>query len=260
MSIIIKKAWIKLKKALFCTPLGLALFRLLYKDKQQFTCPICFYNGPFIDINPETGFRKHASCPKCGSFERHRLQYLVVEEIAKMNDFSNMSILHFAPEPFFQELFRRKFGSYTSADLNMTNVDYQIDLLNIPFDNESFDFVFESHVLEHIKDDGKALSEISRILKQNGTAVLPVPIVADETIEYPEPNLYEAVHVRAPGPDYYKKYSLYFKKIEKFNSKTFPDIYQLFIYEDRSKWRKTMPLRPTVEGEKHIDIVPICYK
>ena len=33
-----------------------------------------------------------------------------------------------------------------------------------------------------------------------------------------------------------------------------------FIYEDRSHWPTSkMPLRPPMSGERHLDVVPVCY-
>jgi len=49
------------------------------------------------------------------------------------------------------------------------------DLVTLPYRAESFDFVSALDVLEHIKDDQLAVSEISRILKKNGIAVITVP-------------------------------------------------------------------------------------
>lgn len=45
----------------------------------------------------------------------------------------------------------------------------------IPFKDNSFDLVTAIDVLEHIKDDLKALLEIKRVLKKNGLAILLVP-------------------------------------------------------------------------------------
>jgi hypothetical protein len=115
-------------------------------------------------------------------------------------------------------------------------------------------------VLEHIPNDKKAIQEIRRILKPDGIAILPVPLVAESTIEYPEPNPHETYHVRAPGVDYFDRYTLYFSRIEKYTSDSLPEKYQLFIYEDRSRWPTVQcPLRPAMEGDRHIDIVPVCY-
>ncbi|MFX1592985.1 MAG: class I SAM-dependent methyltransferase [Promethearchaeota archaeon] len=49
------------------------------------------------------------------------------------------------------------------------------DLIRLPYRDESFDFVSALDVLEHIKDDEIAVSEISRILKKNGIVVITVP-------------------------------------------------------------------------------------
>ena len=236
----------------------LTFFKL--KNKKKFECPVCGYFGPFMVVIPSTGLRKHAKCPNCNALERHRIQFVVVNDVLSGIDTNKLRILHFAPEPFFQEYFSKRFGQYESADINMKGVDHQVDLQQLPFNDESYDFVFASHVLEHVPDDEKAISEIRRILKPNGIAVLPVPIIAKRTIEYPEPNPHEAYHVRAPGFDYFTRYERHFSKVERFNSDSLPAKYQLFIFEDRSEWPTLeMPLRPPMHGDKHIDIVPVCF-
>lgn len=213
-----------------------------------------------MDITPSTGQRKHAKCPNCNALERHRIQFLVVEKVLNNLNTSDMKMLHFAPEPFFKNYFSKRFGQYETADLNMKDVDHNVDLQRLPFDSGTYDFIFASHVLEHIPDDEKAISEIRRVLKPNGIAILPVPIVAEKTIEYSEPNPFETYHVRAPGIDYFDKYERMFSKVERYSSESLPEKYQLFVYENRSHWpTKEIPLRPAMLGEKHIDIVPVCY-
>jgi len=236
------------------------IFLLRNFNKEKFECPICGYSGPFEDFNPPTGLRKHAKCPRCNAFERHRIQYLVVNKILNGINSSALKMLHFAPEPFFREFFSRRFGQYETADLNMRGVDHKVDLQELPFEDQSYDFVFASHVLEHIPNDEKAISEIRRILKPNGLAILPLPLVCEKTIEYSEPNPHETFHVRAPGFDYFDRYDRYFSKVDKISSDSLPSRYQLFIYENRSQWpTEECPLRPSMQGEKHIDIVPVCY-
>lgn len=239
---------------------ALSTFFLGNLNKERFECPICCYNGPFVDLNLPTGFRKHAKCPKCSCLERHRIQYLVAKKVLNGIDTSTLKMLHFAPEIFFIEFFSKQFSQYETADLSMNDVDHKVDLQELPFEDQTYDFVFASHVLEHIPNDKKAISEIRRILKPNGITILPVPIVADRTIEYPEPNQAESNHVRAPGFDYFDRYSRYFSKIEKYSSDSFPNIYQLHVYEKRNLWpTKQCPLLLPVEGYKHVDIVPVCY-
>jgi SAM-dependent methyltransferase len=41
---------------------------------------------------------------------------------------------------------------------------------------ETYDFFICSHVLEHVTDDKKALSELFRVLKTGGSGILMVPI------------------------------------------------------------------------------------
>jgi SAM-dependent methyltransferase len=238
----------------------LPCFVLLNTRKERFTCPVCGYGGPFRDVNAPSGLRRHAQCPKCSALERHRLQYVVLEHLLAELQPETWKMLHFAPEAFFRRFFSTRFGTYETADLEAHDVDHNVDMRRLPFPDESYDFVFASHVLEHIQDDDRAISEVRRILNPNGIAILPVPIVADHTVEYPEANAAEFGHVRAPGLDYFERYARYFTKVEKITSDSLPFKYQLFVYEDRSQWpTNTCPLRPSMKGERHIDVVPICY-
>lgn len=45
----------------------------------------------------------------------------------------------------------------------------------LPFPNETFDTVLCTEVLEHLKNDKKAINEIKRVLKKNGHLVLSTP-------------------------------------------------------------------------------------
>jgi ubiquinone/menaquinone biosynthesis C-methylase UbiE len=79
----------------------------------------------------------------------------------------------------------------------------KMDITDMDFPGESFDVIICYHVLEHIKDDLKAMSELSRVLKKSGYAILQVPVKEiDETIEYSKPDPKESYHVRMYGRDY----------------------------------------------------------
>ena len=236
------------------------LFKLLNRNKQSFACPICKYEGPFADFHSFAGLRKHAMCPRCLALERHRLQYLVVRNVLGGVRTEETKLLHFAPEECFRLIFSREFPRYETADLFMQHVDHKVDITNLPFEDKTYDVIFASHVLEHIADDRKAIREIRRVLRPNGLAILPVPIVSACTIEYPEANPHEAGHVRAPGVDYFEKYRECFERVEAHSSELYPKDFQLFIYEDRSLWpTKECPRRRPMPGDKHPDFVPVCY-
>jgi SAM-dependent methyltransferase len=120
-------------------------------------------------------------------------------------------MLHVAPEPCFESRFRHLIGNgYLSADLFSETVDVKMDICDIRYPQDTFDIIYCSHVLEHVPDDQKAMSEFQRVLKQEGWAILLVPITAERTAEDPgitDPKerlrlFGKEDHVRCYGPDY----------------------------------------------------------
>lgn len=56
------------------------------------------------------------------------------------------------------------------------NIDFQTgDICNLKFSRGFFNLIICSDVLEHIKNDRKALSELSRVLKKDGILLLTLP-------------------------------------------------------------------------------------
>lgn len=169
-------------------------------------------------------------------------------------------MLHVAPEAFFREFFSQRFGQYETADLKMKAADHIVDLQHLPFDDDSYDFVFASHVLEHIPDDRKAISEIRRILRPNGMAILPVPIYSRNTVEFSEPDPHEFGHVRAPGLDYFDRYERYFWKVERFDSGSQPEKYQVFVCQDHAHPSKVgQPGSSSAHEGRLTDVVLVCH-
>jgi SAM-dependent methyltransferase len=157
-------------------------------------------------------------------------------------------------------MFSARFAQYETADLFMSGVDHHVDIRDLPFEDATYDFVFASHVLEHIREDMRAIREIRRVLRPKGIAVLPVPIVCEKTIEYPDANPYEAGHMRAPGVNYFERYKECFERVEVWSSASVPEKWQPFIYEDRTSWpTRECPLRLPMQGYRHQDFVPVCY-
>jgi len=52
----------------------------------------------------------------------------------------------------------------------------EADAEKLSYPNRTFDLVICSHVLEHIPEDKKCIQEIYRVLKNNGTAFILVPL------------------------------------------------------------------------------------
>ena len=49
------------------------------------------------------------------------------------------------------------------------------DALSLPFKDNTFDRIICSEVMEHVRDDRKACSELTRVLKKNGSIAITVP-------------------------------------------------------------------------------------
>ena len=58
----------------------------------------------------------------------------------------------------------------------------QGDATVLPFDDNSFDKIIASEVLEHVPDDTAAFAELSRVLRPGGTLAVTVPAWLPETI------------------------------------------------------------------------------
>jgi SAM-dependent methyltransferase len=237
---------------------GLQIHRL-QASRPRFLCPVCGYNGVFCDLDAESGTRLHAECPKCKALERHRLQWLVLESLQIDIAFAGKRVLHVAPERFLEARLRPLCASYITADISGKGVDRREDLTRLSFPDSSFDLVYASHVLEHIQDDESAIREVRRVLAPGGLAILPVPILCEETIEYGGPNPHEHEHVRAPGLDYFRRYAGAFDHVQIFASADFDEKFQTYTYEDRSLWPTVnMPMRRKMLGAKHSDYIPVC--
>jgi SAM-dependent methyltransferase len=236
------------------------VFKAIHLRQRAFRCPLCGYRGPFETICGLVERRQHARCPRCRALERHRLMAMVLAPLLNSMDTSRQRLLHVAPERQLGAVLRARFGRYESADLFMPGVDHRVDLRAMPFPDASFDMVIAAHVLEHIREDHQAVAEIRRILRPGGIAILPVPIIAPQTVEYPEPNPAEGGHVRAPGADYYNRLVPSFTRVELRWSQDVEESCQPFIYEDRSRWPDSRcPYRPAMAGSRHADVIPICW-
>ena len=81
-------------------------------------------------------------------------------------------MLHVAPESCFEEKFRKFIGQgYLAADLYNSKVMVKMDITDIHYPDQSFDFIYCSHVLEHVIEDTKAMAEFHRVLKPGGVFI-----------------------------------------------------------------------------------------
>ncbi len=187
----------------------------LYYRGHTFTDPI---NGksyrkflPYGYLN----IRRNALSPGTLSLERHRLLWLFLE--MKTDLFTHpYRVLHIAPEQaLMKPLNKMPHLKYITADLHSPLADIKADILSLPFEDESFDVVLCNHVLEHIPDDRKAMSELYRVMKPGGWGVFQVPLDNQRATTYENPDIVEPGdrekhfgqydHVRVYGRDYFDR-------------------------------------------------------
>lgn len=129
------------------------------------------------------------TCNKCGASDRERLYALWIDQqIAKKLFSRGARAIHFAPESALSKKLKGLgFFDYKTADLMMDGVDYKVDMMDMPFDDESFDFFICSHVLEHVDSDDQVINELYRITKLGGKGILMAPIIVglEKTVEDP---------------------------------------------------------------------------
>jgi len=159
--------------------------------------------------------RENALAPDSMSLERHRLIWLYLKE--KTNFFNDkIKFLHIAPEYCFIKIFKnQKNLEYITADLNSPWADIKMDVHQIPFDNDSFDVIMCNHVLEHVEDDKKVMSEFFRVMKKGGWGIFQVPQDTNRTETLEDPNIthpkdrekyyWQSDHLRLYGLDYGKR-------------------------------------------------------
>lgn len=69
----------------------------------------------------------------------------------------------------YKEIIEKNVSSYKTSDVyDGPGVDYVEDIKNLSFNDNSFDTVFCFQVLEHVDDAEMAVSEIYRVLKNEG--------------------------------------------------------------------------------------------
>ncbi len=158
--------------------------------------------------------RPDARCPVCGSLERHRLLWLYLHQQTDLFDGRHKKLLHVSPEYVIGTRLKTQPGiDYLSCDLESKQAMVQMDITDIHLSDNTFDVIICNHVMEHIPDDRLAMSELFRVLKPGGWAILQTPISGDTTFEdaavqTPEDRLRhfgQRDHVRIYGRDYQER-------------------------------------------------------
>lgn len=200
-----------IRMSLFLRP----LLRVYYGGN-KFTDPIDGSSyRKFLPYGYGKTLRPNALCPGTLSLERHRLLWLYLDrETHFLNQ--ELKVLHVAPEQvFFRKFKRLQHWDYTTTDLNSPLADLVADICDLPLQDNQYDLILCNHVLEHIPNDLKAMTELYRVLKKGGTLIAQVPLneestktLEDDSITDPRDRTRffgQYDHVRLYGQDYYKR-------------------------------------------------------
>ena len=167
---------------------------LAYRGRGR-ECPVCgSHYRRFMPYGYVTS-REDALCPHCLSLERHRMIWLWLKESSNLFE-GYPRLLHIAPEVSLMRHFKRHYRdnrNYITADLESPLADLHFDVQSIPLEDESMDVIICNHLLEHVEDDRRAMTELYRILKRDGWGIMLVPedrgratTFEDDTITDPE--------------------------------------------------------------------------
>jgi SAM-dependent methyltransferase len=187
----------------------------LFLKGNQFTDPI---DGKSFSTFLPYGYnnlRKNALSPSTFSLERHRLLWLYLKNETGFFD-KKIKLLHFAPEQSFYKRFKKLSNiQYDTIDINSPLAMIKADICDLPIKDNTYDFILCNHVLEHILDDDKAISELYRVLKKNGVGIFQVPIDMKKEFTFQDDSITDKKernkifgqydHVRVYGKDYFTK-------------------------------------------------------
>jgi SAM-dependent methyltransferase len=238
------------------TALKRIIFPMLYYSREAFYCVVCGYSGPFAHKKTSKWLRSrlNAKCPGCSSLERHRFQWHLLNELLVGRDRSQLSLLHFAPEPCLEMRLRPQFGAYVSADLFRPNVDQRVDVRKMPMEDNSFDVILCSMVLHYVEGFEEGLREINRVLKPGGLAMMPVPMIHQKTCYEPASDSVLNMVVE-PGPDFYESYQEFFDEVQVFASTDYDDAKHFYLEQTDEH---PFPMR--LAHQKYADTIPVSRK
>lgn len=186
---------------------------ILYKGNKV-ECPVCEKSfSKFLSYGSEVAHRENVLCPYDLTLERHRLMWLYLKNHSDFFTKEDLKVLHIAPEQCFHKKFQQQKNlDYLTGDLVSPIADMHFDLHDIPLENDRFEVVFCNHVMEHVDDPIRCMSELHRVMKPGGWAIMQVPqdfsraeTYEDSSITSPEErekHFWQKDHVRLFGRDY----------------------------------------------------------
>lgn len=157
-------------------------------------CTVCGTSGSFLYDAANRSIRENFKCASCRASLRYREQArLIVKHFARSGaaclaelvletEFQTLAI--FEPGligPFRKYLkkltgYRSSFFSTDAAPGESRNgIEYQ-DLMNLTYEDDSFDLMLSSDIFEHVRKPFPGFREVNRVLKPGGFHIFSIPL------------------------------------------------------------------------------------
>ena len=157
-------------------------------------CELCQKDSRFEFDTKNINFRESLKCEHCKLINRWRFVLSYLKKILK-NTNSNTSVFMYEQvtplfkyaENFFKNinLIGSEFLGYDKKPGEIIRNIRHENSMELSFNDNSFDIIVSTDVFEHVPDIQKTLTEAYRVLKENGTLLISVPLDVNkqETIQ-----------------------------------------------------------------------------
>jgi len=158
------------KKILFRIEPILRKCYAVFKRGNKHECIICNFKA----LNWVNLPNQNLLCPNCGSLSRDRRLWQILKEHYINPD---IHVLDFSPSrTLFRKWKKEKNLNHVASDLSGDFIaDVAYDITQIPEKENTFDLIVCYHILEHVIEDAKAIKELHRVVKSNGTILIQTP-------------------------------------------------------------------------------------
>lgn len=122
--------------------------------------------------------REKFSCPVCNATDRERLMAAFLEGI-QAEEGETIRMLHIVPSPSLAAYVHgRKEIQYETMNIAAQNGISCADLQCMGgLENEAYELIVCSHLLQRVEDDVRVMRELYRILKSQGMCLVTVPLI-----------------------------------------------------------------------------------
>lgn len=153
-----------------------SIVSMVYRGR-AYQCNLCGIGlRKFVILN-----RGDLLCPNCGSLPRTRGLWKLISD-----KLENKTVLHFSPSSAIKQAIVKhgKASNYITTDFeDEFEAEHRFDIENLSLEDKSIDIIICYHILEHITNDTRAMNELFRVLKEDGSCYVQTPFKEGDIYE-----------------------------------------------------------------------------